>query len=311
MICRQYLVVILLTAFASLSECSERQEHDERISETITLRVVEIGQGQPVIFVHGSVGDHTVWHDHLPVFAKNGYRAIAYSRRYNWPNKNTLEPNHSAIVEAEDLEQLSKALNLTEFHLVGHSYGGYTALLYTLDHPAKVTSLTLAEPPIVPWLKEVTGEHSAAALAHYRKLYEEFIIPARQHFNVGNDDQALRVFLDVVAFKDAIDRLPRADVDVCRRNIAELQALVESHNCYPLIGKASLRANPVPVLLISGRDSSDVGKYTDPYLLKLLPKNCCERIIIPGANHIMWKTKPKQTNRAVLDFIGRHDTSDR
>ncbi|MCS7469120.1 alpha/beta hydrolase [Stieleria sp. ICT_E10.1] len=292
------------TKFASAQQ-QQIRERDVKISETITLRVSEIGQGQPIIFVHGSVGDHTVWHEHLPEFALKGYRAISYSRRYNWPNENEPEPNHSAVVESDDLDRLAETLGIRAFHLVGHSYGAYTALLFALDHPDKIRTLILAEPPIVPWLKEIKGEQSAAALAHHKKLYEEFRIPAAREFRNKNQEKALRVFLDAVVFKGAIEKLPLADVEICRRNIAELQALVNSDNCYPPVPKDAVRKLSVPTLLVSGGASTDVGKYTDSRLFDLLPQNTRERVTISGANHVMWKTRPKETNDAVLEFIGK------
>ncbi len=49
------------------------------------LAYVEQGRGQPVVFVHGGFVDLTIWQQQVPAVAKQ-YRAIAYSRRYAWPN---------------------------------------------------------------------------------------------------------------------------------------------------------------------------------------------------------------------------------
>jgi pimeloyl-ACP methyl ester carboxylesterase len=55
------------------------------------------------------------------VFAEN-YRAMTYSCRYNYPNKNKLQPNYSPLVAADDLAGLIKKLDLGKVHVVGHSY---------------------------------------------------------------------------------------------------------------------------------------------------------------------------------------------
>lgn len=58
----------------------------KRISINDTdLAYVEFGQGEPVIFVHGGLQDYRMWSEHLTKFAER-YRAIAYSRRNNYPN---------------------------------------------------------------------------------------------------------------------------------------------------------------------------------------------------------------------------------
>jgi pimeloyl-ACP methyl ester carboxylesterase len=88
----------------------------------VELHYVERGRGVAVIFVHGSLGDYSTWDAQLGPYAET-YRAIAYSRRYNDPNTNRLRPNHSAVVEAEDLAAFIKALDLGKVHVVGHSYG--------------------------------------------------------------------------------------------------------------------------------------------------------------------------------------------
>ena len=71
------------------------------IGHGITLHSVEAGKGTPVIFVHGSLSDEGYWADQIGPFAEH-YRAIAYSRRYNYPNINPARPGYSAIVDAED-----------------------------------------------------------------------------------------------------------------------------------------------------------------------------------------------------------------
>ena len=71
-----------------------------------------------------------MWEKQVTAFAAEGFRALAYSRRYNYPNTNQLQPNHSASVEADDLAKLLSKLSIPKAHIIGHSYGAYTALLF-------------------------------------------------------------------------------------------------------------------------------------------------------------------------------------
>jgi pimeloyl-ACP methyl ester carboxylesterase len=118
------------------------------VGDAVELHYVERGQGVAVLFIHGSLGDYSTWDRQLGPFAGD-YRAIAYSRRYNYPNTNKLRPKHSAAVEAEDLAAFIKKLDLGKVHVIGHSYGGYTALFLAVKHPELVRTMTLAEPPVV------------------------------------------------------------------------------------------------------------------------------------------------------------------
>ena len=56
------------------------------LRDDVELHYIERGKGVAVIFVHGSLGDYSTWDAQLGPFAET-YRAIAYSRRYNYPNK--------------------------------------------------------------------------------------------------------------------------------------------------------------------------------------------------------------------------------
>ncbi len=81
----------------------------------VTLHYVTLGHGEPVVMVHGGLEDYRAWTAQLPLLAMH-YRAIAYSRRYNFPNRNVTRPAevYSAQVDADDLAMLNDKL-----HLVG------------------------------------------------------------------------------------------------------------------------------------------------------------------------------------------------
>jgi non-heme chloroperoxidase len=61
------------------------------------------------------------------------YHVVSYSRRCAYPNTwfdNNKEANYSTVQNnADDLaESIIKRLNLAPAHIVGHSYGAFTAL---------------------------------------------------------------------------------------------------------------------------------------------------------------------------------------
>jgi pimeloyl-ACP methyl ester carboxylesterase len=105
------------------------------VRDEVELSYEEHGQGTPVVFVHGSLSDGSYWHDQLAHFAEAGFRAIAYSRRYNVPNRNKPRPGYSAVVDADDFAALIQKLHLGKVDVVGHSYGALTALFLAVRHP--------------------------------------------------------------------------------------------------------------------------------------------------------------------------------
>jgi pimeloyl-ACP methyl ester carboxylesterase len=124
----------------------------------VSLHYVELGSGAPVVLIHGSLADYSYSElsDQISLLADR-HRVIAYSRRYNYPNRNPAAEHHSPMVEAADLNEFLNRLGPGPVHLVGHSYGAYTALVFAMDNPERVRSLVLAEPPIISWLPDIPG----------------------------------------------------------------------------------------------------------------------------------------------------------
>jgi pimeloyl-ACP methyl ester carboxylesterase len=255
----------------------------------VELYYAERGKGIAVVFIHGSLGDYSAWDAQLGPFAEN-YRAIAYSRRYNYPNTNKLRPKHSAIVEADDLAALINKLNLGKAHLVGHSYGAYAALLLAVKHPELVRTVTLAEPPVV-----FTGERIG-------QVKERLIKRAREAFARGDSEDAIRTIVN--SSRDGkYEKIPELFRRRLQRNAPELEALVTSDNMYPGIDREAVRGIVAPTLLLSGEKSQPSQKSIDDELERLLPEKQRQRIIIRDADHGMWFQQPEQCRKAVLEFL--------
>src|SRR5678815_5312767 len=95
-----------------------------------SIHYIDIGKGEPVVFVHGSLDDYRAWQKQMDTFAKN-HRIIAYSRRYAYPGNQVWNDSadYSVRIHANDLTTLIQSLKLGPVHLVGHSYGAYATLL--------------------------------------------------------------------------------------------------------------------------------------------------------------------------------------
>jgi pimeloyl-ACP methyl ester carboxylesterase len=259
------------------------------LDDGLELHYVERGHGPVVLFIHGSLGDYSAWDGQLAPFAET-YRAIAYSRRYNYPNVNKLRPKHSAIVEAEDLAGLIKKLELGKVHLIGHSYGAYAALFLAIKRPELVRTLTLAEPPIV-----FAGNRVDDAK-------DRLIKQARAAFEKGDSESAIRAIVDS-ARAGTFDKIPEPFRKRLLRNAAELEALVSSDNMYPAIDRDDIRKIAVPTLVLSGEKSQPTQRSIDEELERLLPEKSRKRIVIRDADHGMWLERPDACRNAVLEFL--------
>ena len=93
-----------------------------------TLAYREQGQGEPVVFVHGSISDMRVWEQQLPGVGRS-YRAITYSRRYARPNEDIApEVDDQMLPHVEDLAVFLREINAAPAHLVGNSWGAFSLI---------------------------------------------------------------------------------------------------------------------------------------------------------------------------------------
>lgn len=267
----------------------------------VDLAYVERGRGAPVLFVHGSLGDYRLWGGQLAPFAER-HRAVAYSRRYHWPNAQPGEgATYPLAQHVADLGALIEALGLAPAHVVGSSYGALTALTLAAERPALVRSLVLGEPPLLPWLAGLPGGPA---------LLEAFMAaafgPAQRAFARGEAEMGIRLFLDGVVGAGTFDQLPPEMRRAVLDNAAEMRAetVTPPEEYFPALSAADVGRLATPTLLVQGEVSPPMfGRITEA-LARALPD--AERATIPAASHLMHVQDPPAYNAAVLAFFARH-----
>ena len=102
-------------------------------------RLLDQGRGEPMVLVHGTPLDLGSW-DPL-VAALSVRRTIRYDVRGHGVAKGVPVPGPAEL--AADLVAVLDRLGLTTAHLVGHSWGGQIVLQAALDHPERVSRLSM------------------------------------------------------------------------------------------------------------------------------------------------------------------------
>jgi pimeloyl-ACP methyl ester carboxylesterase len=100
----------------------------------------ESGAGVPVIFLAGTMGDHTQWETVLPQL--QGLRAITLDNR-DVGNSGTARRDYSVRDMARDVLALMGHLGLERASIVGHSLGGKIAQEVALLAPSRIDKLVL------------------------------------------------------------------------------------------------------------------------------------------------------------------------
>ncbi|HKW78705.1 MAG TPA: alpha/beta fold hydrolase [Candidatus Limnocylindria bacterium] len=115
----------------------------------VRARLLEEGEGEPVLLVHGVAAWAENWSLALPALAAAGFRAIAVDLPGFGQSGRARAPRYFDASEAyyvRFLREVMDAVALDRTHLVGHSMGGAIAAVAAAAMPERFQSLSLVAP---------------------------------------------------------------------------------------------------------------------------------------------------------------------
>ena len=156
--------VFLLLAALTLAGCKVRIGEGDRPWNELTashsrvadmgtyrLHYVDMGQGEPVVMVHGYSDSTYCWHENVQPLLDAGFRVILVDQPGLGRSEVPPEPYAFSLEnQAGEVLKLLDQLHLKEFNLVGSSMGGGIALYLSLQHPDRVQRLVVVDPPCYP-----------------------------------------------------------------------------------------------------------------------------------------------------------------
>ena len=125
------------------------QEHIVNISPPATsIRVLEVGSGEPTIFIHGSPNGAATW---IPLVAQlSGLRCLLLER----PGAGLSEPvdrwRDHRVVSTAIVEAVISNFDTEPVNLVASSFGGLYAYNFAMAHPNRVRRLIQMGAPLGP-----------------------------------------------------------------------------------------------------------------------------------------------------------------
>lgn len=238
------------------------------------------GGGETIVFLHPASGSALVWLYQQPVFAKAGYRVIAYSRRNHY--NSDLAPADNPGSPSVDLQNLLEVLRVDRFHLLGSAAGGSVAADYALSHPERLLSLI------------VSSNNLAAA--------DGYIAETAASIRTKEWDELPRWFRE-------LGPSYRAANPAGTNKWADLSEISETgkgarQKHVNVVTPAKLETLRVPTLLMTGA----ADPFTPPSITRMIARHVSnnEVVIVPECGHSPYWETPEFFNRTVLDFIRRH-----
>lgn len=296
----------LVTA-SFLDQIAKAQPLPERQYDLPTKRVIaagaefhyfEFGEGEPVVFVHGSIGDYRTWGYQFEPFAAH-YKVISYSRRYHYPNIWTGDGlDYSTGLHASDCAAFIKALGLGPAHIIGQSSGASIAAQCASAYPEVTRTLVVDEPDWMHWLIELGGQ---AYVDEWVTTVDQKAVRA---LAAGDEEETIRIYVDGVLGAGSYAKLSPEMRQVMLDNIPELRAELKCGEIFfSPFSFDDARRIKAPTLLIEGSASLPMFRPIAKKFLECVPN--IERGVVEGAPHAAHFVTPDRFNEVVLDFLGR------
>ena len=108
----------------------------------MNLNYIEIGEGRPMVILHGLFGSLDNWMTLARRFAEN-YRVFIVDQRNHGKSVHMDEHTYEAM--AKDLLLFFDEHELNDVILVGHSMGGKTAMQFSVDNPERLSKVVVVD----------------------------------------------------------------------------------------------------------------------------------------------------------------------
>ncbi len=221
----------------------------------VRLHYVTLGEGFPVVLLHGWPQTWYEWRHIMPRLAER-YRVIAPDLRGLGDSSRPADGYDKKTVGNDIWRLLHDVLKIDVFHLVGHDWGGPTAYAVAAAHPDSVRTLTILDVTI-------PGDGSANISDGGRRWHHGFhqTLDMPEALVAGREDIYLGWFYRNYGHRP--DAIPEADIAEYLRCYRQPGALRAGFSYYRNIARdvadnEAIVARfklPMPVLALGGGDA--------------------------------------------------------
>ena len=259
----------------------------------LTISYGAAGAGPVLVLLHAAGSTGAQWRGVLGELGER-YHTLTpdlwgHGRTSFWPDPETLLHDDQANLVKHILDKIG----IKKFDLVGHSYGGGTAIRFVLENPEMVRSLVLIEPMVACFLQEL-GE--TEALNELEGIQNDF----RQLLEEEGPEAAWKGFLDFRNEPGTWDGYEeKTRQNFLRRTPAQLANFNANANNRTTVSEMDLIEQPT--LVIRGVNTSLYDIRMSEIVANKIPD--ARFLIIEDAGHMSPLTHPVRITQEILDHI--------
>ncbi len=249
------------------------------------------GSGHPLLLIHAGIADSRMWDAQVEAFSPH-FRTIRYDQR----GFGRTRLSAGEFSYHEDVAAVLDHFGHGQAHIVGISFGAFTAVDFALAYPQRASALVLGAP----------GFRGAVVSERVERFNDEEEALLEQGDLDGAVELNLRLWVDGVQREPhEVDRKVRELVGVMQRNAFQIEE-PEGLKLKPAPPAAPERLDELtmPVLIITGAlDLEEVNRLAER-VAEELPNG---RLLTLPTAHMISLEEPAGFNEAVLRFLLGND----
>jgi pimeloyl-ACP methyl ester carboxylesterase len=277
--------------------------YEEAFVEVFGARVyyLHAGSGRPMLLIHGLVGSSANWRNNIAALAQH---ASVYAIDLVNMGKSQRVGGLDAGLKstAKRIVAIMDALGLAQADIVAHSHGGAVALMLAALHPKRVGRLILFA-PANPYCRSCDP-----IVRVYSAPWGEFLFWTLLYLPAPIQRIALG---EVYGGPERVVDRSMQEIVGGLRSPGTMRHVLSIVRCWfterAKLKSALRRVKRIPTLLVWGDRDCTVSLKSAVKLKRKLPGS--ELVVLPGGGHTVFEETPEESNRILLEWLGRHPLS--
>lgn len=281
----------LAAATVLLASCSTQPKIESGyipVSQGGQIYYEAVGEGTPVIMLHGHTLDLRMWDPQVKPLLDAGYRVIRPEMR-GYGHSSKQQPGQQ-FTHLDDMMTVMDSLHIAKAHVVGLSMGSFVASEMVAMHSDRLLTATLASGNI----RNMPGPSTPFDSLELARKDSVIAQNLAQGIDIWKEEWIEKLVIGGGSNREAIRESVAQQV-----NDWDAWQLVnrEMRNYYGYEAWDTLKARQpeIPVLILSGEKE---GKGKNP-MLKYLPNS--RQVIIPDCGHMSNMEKPEEFTQLILE----------